>query len=44
MEKYRGVDAGITEIWRDQGQHALLHHLNAVFGYEEMLIQKAVSF
>lgn len=44
MEKYRKADAKITEIWRVEGQHALLHHLNAVFGYEEMLIKKALSF
>lgn len=44
LAAYRKADAEITGIWRNEGQHALLHHLNAVFGYEEMLIRKALSF
>lgn len=44
LAAYRKVDSGITGVWRNEGQHALLHHLNAVFGYEETLIRKALSF
>ena len=44
LDEYRQVDAGITDKWRNEGQHALLHHLNAIFGYQPMLIRKALSF
>lgn len=44
LEQYRKVDAKITEKWKNEGQHALLHHLNAVFGYHPMLIKKEMSF
>ena len=44
LEEYRKVDAKITENWRNEGQHAFLHHLNAVFGYQPMLIKKWLSF
>jgi hypothetical protein len=44
LEEYREVDAKITDNWRNEGQHALLHHLNAVFGYKPMLIKKELSF
>ena len=44
LSAYRQADAVITKKWRNEGQHALLHHLNAVFGYEPMLIRKALSF
>lgn len=44
LEKYREIDAQIAEIWRKEGQHALLHHLNAVFGYKPLIISKELSF
>jgi hypothetical protein len=44
LERYRKADARITAIWYQEGQHALLHHLNAIFGYGPMLIKKAISF
>ncbi len=44
LEQYREVDTKITNIWRKEGQHALLHHLNAVFGYEPLYIIKELSF
>ncbi len=44
LEKYREVDDRITETWRTEGQHALLHHLNAVFGYQPLSIRKFLSF
>ena len=44
LEQYRKVDTKITNTWRKEGQHALLHHLNAVFGYEPLRIQKWLSF
>jgi hypothetical protein len=44
LEKYREVDGKISRTWRTEGQHALLHHLNAIFGYEPLQIKKALSF
>ena len=40
LEQYREVDGKITQTWRTEGQHALLHHLNAVFGYQPLSIKK----
>jgi hypothetical protein len=44
LEKYREVDAQITNLWRNEGQHAFLHHLNAVFGYNPMFLRKMITF
>jgi len=44
LEHYRQVDAKVTALWRNEGQHALLHHLSAVFGYEPLLIKKEIRF
>lgn len=38
-ERYRQVNEKITARWRQEGQHALLHHMNAIFGYEPLLIR-----
>jgi len=37
---YAEVNDAVTLLWRRQGQHAFLHHLNAVFGYEPLLIRE----
>ena len=37
--KYKRVQSDITLIWREQGQHALLHHLNAIYAYQPLLIR-----
>ncbi len=39
LQDYRRVDDKITEMWQQEGQHALLHHLSAVMGYKPMLIK-----
>lgn len=44
LEKYQEAQKRITGIWRNEGQHALLHHLNAIFGYSPMLIRKEIQF
>jgi hypothetical protein len=44
LELYREADTAITSMWRKEGQHALLHHLNAIFGYEPLLIRKEIMF
>lgn len=35
---YKHVSARLDETWSVEGQHALLHHLNAVFGYQPLTI------
>ncbi len=35
---YRETERRIGELWQAQGRHALLHHLNALFGYEPIRI------
>jgi hypothetical protein len=37
--KYKKVQEDITRIWSEQGQHAILHHLNAVYAYQPLLIR-----
>ena len=44
LEQYKTADTKITSIWKEEGQHALLHHLNAIFGYEALLIRKETRF
>lgn len=34
LAHYRKVDDRISDIWHRQGRHALLHHLDAIFGYQ----------
>jgi hypothetical protein len=34
---YREVNISLDEIWRKEGRHAFLHHLNALFGYEPLI-------
>jgi hypothetical protein len=34
---YKRVNAEITSLWEANGQHAFLHHLNALFGYEPLV-------
>lgn len=36
--RYAAIDEAIETLWREQGSHALLHHLSAVFGYRELLV------
>jgi hypothetical protein len=44
LNQYREANNTVTAIWQSEAQHALLHHLNAVFGYQPMIINKALSF
>ena len=34
---YKKVDEIITSLWETNGQHAFLHHLNALFGYKPII-------
>ena len=36
-EFYKEVNASITLLWENNGRHAFLHHLNALFGYEPLV-------
>jgi hypothetical protein len=37
---YQKVNDAINKSWRDEGCHAMLHHLNAIFGYEPVLVRE----
>jgi hypothetical protein len=37
-ERYAATSAEITGLWQNEGRHAFLHHLNALFGYEPIII------
>lgn len=36
--RYSDVEQRINALWQREGRHALLHHLNAIYGYEPLLI------
>jgi hypothetical protein len=36
--RYATVSTAMTMLWQNEGRHAFLHHLNAIFGYESILI------
>lgn len=40
LEYYRGIHDEVSTLWREHGQHAYLHHLNAVFGYQLLIIRE----
>jgi len=37
-QRYRIVQQEVSDIWAKQGQHAVLHHLTALFAYQPLLI------
>ena len=39
IELYKEVQNQITEIWQEQGGHAWLHHLNALYAYQPLLMR-----
>ena len=41
LAHYRRVDTKLNSQWRDYGQHAYLHHLNAIFGYQPVRIKSS---
>lgn len=44
LTRYKEIDQQISIIWKDQGQHAFLHHLNALFAYEPLPLEAQVNF
>ena len=35
-DAYARANSSVTAVWREEGRHAFLHHLNALFGYEPL--------
>lgn len=40
LDHYQKVNDRVTHTWQHESQHALLHHLNAIFGYEPMILKE----
>jgi len=40
LAHYESVSEAVTRVWQSESQHALLHHLNAIFGYEAMIFHE----
>ncbi|WP_455201835.1 hypothetical protein [Kaarinaea lacus] len=38
VEQFREISNKIDLVWEEKGSHAFLHHLNALFGYQELYI------
>ena len=36
-EHYIKVQAALSQLWREEGNHAYLHHLNAMYAYQSLL-------
>jgi hypothetical protein len=39
VDYYREINEQVSALWREQGQHAYLHHLNALFDYQPLVIR-----
>jgi hypothetical protein len=37
-KRYQKVHEVVTEIWKQEGKHAMLHHLNAIYAYQPIFI------
>ena len=37
IQHYQAVNDRVTDIWQQEGYHALLHHLNAIYGYKPLI-------
>ncbi len=42
LADYKNTNDQVTALWREQAQHAYLHHLSALFGYQPVLIRNNV--
>jgi hypothetical protein len=40
----RELDSRLNRIWATEVQHAMLHHLNPIFGYRPPIIRKKMRF
>ena len=41
---YRSAHAAVVRDWKRFGQHAFLHHLNAIFAYEPIIVRNQQAF
>lgn len=39
LQQYKQANETVTALWQTEGEHALLHHLSAIFGYRPMHIR-----
>lgn len=39
QKRYQKVHNTITDIWKREGKHAMLHHLNAIYAYQPILMR-----
>ena len=39
LQEYKQANETVTTLWQTEGEHALLHHLSAIFGYRPMQIR-----
>ena len=37
---YQQINESINILWQEEGRHAFLHHLNAIFGYEPVIVHE----
>ncbi|MCK5869622.1 MAG: hypothetical protein KAG45_03075, partial [Methyloprofundus sp.] len=37
--RYQTIQRKMTELWQEQGQHALVHHLSALYAYQPVLMR-----
>ena len=40
IDYYDALNERVTEVWQKEGAHALLHHLNGIFGFEPLVIRE----
>ncbi|MDX1514456.1 MAG: hypothetical protein R3174_12020 [Gammaproteobacteria bacterium] len=40
LDYYREINDEVSTLWRNQGQHVYFHHLNALFGYQPLIIRE----
>lgn len=38
LNDYASISSNLDKVWRIEGSHALLHHLNAMYGYNETIV------
>ncbi|WP_345427571.1 hypothetical protein [Halioxenophilus aromaticivorans] len=44
LAHYQAVNEHLGQLWREQGQHAFLHHLSASFGYQPIFFGNLIQF
>lgn len=44
LKRYDEANESVGSIWIHEGQHAFFHHLNAIFGYEPVIIRNRINF